>query len=283
MNPSEIISSGKLELYVAGSLPETEMRQIAAYALQYPEVAREIEQIEQAMVAYYAADGEVLTEAEADKNLKEIFAVHNPGSSPVVPITPRGKSVVVSINRIAVAAMIAGLFLTTALALLMWNQQNSLRKEIAEIKSSQEQLLAENAKYKEADEAYKKQMQLVQDIFSKRVEVKTVAYNPFTNQPNTLTKEGNFILLYWHPQTKKVLLMSANLPQLSPNEQYQLWGMVDGGKTPVDAGVFEYKNGHFETSWQKDITNASAFAVSIEPRGGSKSPTIDKVCMVGSL
>ncbi|MBI1781916.1 MAG: anti-sigma factor [Sphingobacteriales bacterium] len=283
MNPSDIISSGKLELYVAGSLPETEMREIAAYASQYPEVAREIEQIEQAMVAYYAAGGEVLSNAEADKNLQEIFAKSKSASTPVVPITTQTKSIVVSMSRVAVAAMIGGLFLTTALALLMWSQQNSLRKEIAEIKSSQEQLLAENAKYKEADDAYQKQMQVVQDIFSKRVEVKTVAFNPFTNQPNTLTKEGNFILLYWHPQTKKVLLMSANLPQLSPNEQYQLWGMVNDGKTPVDAGVFEYKDGHLEASWQKDINNAKAFAVSIEPRGGSKSPTIDKVCMVGSL
>jgi anti-sigma-K factor RskA len=281
MNASDIISSGKLELYVAGSLPETEMREIAAYASQYPEVAREIEQIEQAMVAYYASGGEILSDAEADKNLQEIFASNKTKSTPVIPITDAGKAVVVSINRFAVAAMIGGLILTTVLALLMWSQQNSLRKEIAEIKSSQEQLLAENAKYKEADDAYQKQMQVVQDIFSKRVEVKTVAFNPFTNQPNTLTKEGNFILLYWHPQTKKVLLMSANLPQLSANEQYQLWGMVDG--KPVDAGVFEYKNNQFEASWQKDITNANAFAVSIEPRGGSKSPTIDKVCMVGGL
>jgi Anti-sigma-K factor rskA len=193
----------------------------------------------------------------------------------------QGRAVVVSMSRVAVAAMVGGLILTSALAILMWSQQNSLRSEIAEIKNNQQQLLAENSKYKEADDAYKKQMQIVQDIFAKRVEVKTVANNPFTNQPNTFTKEGNFILLYWHPQTKKVLLMSANLPQLSTNEQYQLWGMVDG--KPVDAGVFEYNNGQFEASFQKDISGAGAFAVSIEPKGGSKSPTIEKVCMVGSL
>ena len=57
--------------------------------------------------------------------------------------------------------------------------------------------------------------------------------------------------------------------------------MVDG--KPVDAGVFEYTNNQFQASFQKDITDAKAFAVSIEPKGGSKSPTISKVCMIGSL
>lgn len=279
MTTEEIILSGKLELYVAGSLPEVEMREIAALAQQHPEIASEIERIELAMVSYYAQGDEVMSEAEMDKNIAGIVTAVKK-EVPVMPI-PTGKTVVISMSRTAVAAMISGLVLTTALAALMWSQQNSLRKEIAEIKNSQQQLLAENNQYKAADEAYRKQMQLVQDIFAKRVEVKTVSNNPFTNQPNTLTKEGNFILLYWQPQTKKVLLMSANLPQLSPEEQYQLWGMVDG--KPVDAGVFEYKDGQFQASFQKDISDAKAFAVSIEPRGGSKSPTIDKVCMVGSL
>ena len=280
MSVEEIISSGKLELYVAGSLPETEMREIAMYASQYPEVSTEIQKIEEMMVSYYAKQGEVLGEMEMNNNLAKIFSINKNGETPVVAMQGR-RGVIISLSRVAVAAMVGGLVLTTALAILMWSQQNSLRKEIADIKDSQQQLLAENTKYKEADDAYQKQMQIVQDIFAKRVEVKTVAYNPFTKEPNTLTKEGNFILLYWHPQTKKVLMMSANLPQLSADEQYQLWGMVDG--KPVDAGVFEYTNNQFQASFQKDITDAKAFAVSIEPKGGSKSPTISKVCMIGSL
>lgn len=279
MNVQDIISSGKLELYVAGALTETEMREVAIFASEYPEVAAEIQKIEELLVAHYSAGAPVMSEEEMNNNLAGIFA-SGKKTATVVPLSS-SKAVVVSLSRMAVAAMIGGLILTSALALLMWSQQNSLRKEIADIKNSQQQLLAENTKYKEADEAYQKQMQIVQDIFARRVEVKTVANNPFTNKPNTLTKEGNFILLYWQPHTKKVLLMSANLPSLSPSQQYQLWGMVDG--KPVDAGVFEYKNGQFEASFQKDISDAKAFAVSIEPRGGSVSPTIDKVCMLGSL
>lgn len=279
MNVQDIISSGKLELYLAGALTETEMREVAMLASAHPEVAAEIQKIEELLVAHYSTGAPMMSEEEMNNNLSGIFASGKKAAT-VVPLSS-SKAVVVSLSRMAVAAMIGGLILTSALALLMWSQQSSLRKEIADIKNSQQQLLAENTKYKEADEAYQKQMQIVQDIFARRVEVKTVANNPFTNKPNTLTKEGNFILLYWQPHTKKVLLMSANLPSLSPSQQYQLWGMVDG--KPVDAGVFEYKNGQFEASFQKDISDAKAFAVSIEPRGGSTSPTIDKVCMLGSL
>ena len=48
----ELISSGKLELYVAGVLSEREMADVAALAEEHPEVAMEIEKIEQVMVEF---------------------------------------------------------------------------------------------------------------------------------------------------------------------------------------------------------------------------------------
>ena len=122
---------------------------------------------------------------------------------------------------------------------------------------------------------------MIKDILAKRVELDAIDKNPFTQTSNTITKPGHFILLYWQPNTKKVLMVSANLPDLSPEQQYQLWGMVNG--KPVDAGVFDYKNSKLTMSFQKDISNASAFAVTVEPKGGSKEPTISNLCLMGKL
>ena len=51
MNTEEYISSGKLELYVAGLLSEKENIQIHNDAKQYPELNKEIEAIEASILA----------------------------------------------------------------------------------------------------------------------------------------------------------------------------------------------------------------------------------------
>ena len=42
MNVSELISSGKLELYVAGTLSSDEMKEVADAMARHPEVAEEV-------------------------------------------------------------------------------------------------------------------------------------------------------------------------------------------------------------------------------------------------
>ena len=60
MDTEKYIASGILELYVAGTLSEEENLDIARYAQEYPEIKREIEAIEAAILA--------LTKAAAPKN-----------------------------------------------------------------------------------------------------------------------------------------------------------------------------------------------------------------------
>jgi len=56
VNVAELISSGKLELYVAGSLAEGERNEVRAYAMAFPEIACEIEQIQDAMLDYVGSE-----------------------------------------------------------------------------------------------------------------------------------------------------------------------------------------------------------------------------------
>ncbi|PWU03344.1 MAG: hypothetical protein C5B52_03370 [Bacteroidetes bacterium] len=281
MNVRDLISSGKLEEYVAGVLPEQEMKEISALALIEPELAEEIRRIETAVVEYYTAQNEKMSEFEMEKNVEAIFARSNfiAQKTPVVNLVE--KKNVVRIDRWLAAAVIAGLLLTSATAILTLIQNNRMSKEIADIKAKQEALISENKSYQDSANLYQQRFEIVKDILAKRVELSAVDKNPFTQTANTITKPGNFILLYWQPNTKKILMVSANLPDLSPEQQYQLWGMVDG--KPVDAGVFEYRNNQVSMGFQKDISNASAFAVTVEPRGGSKEPTISNLCMMGKL
>jgi len=84
--------------------------------------------------------------------------------------------------------------------------------------------------------------------------------------------------VYWNQQTSEVYLRIQSLKQLAQENQYQLWAIVDG--KPVDAGVFDgIENGLLK---MKELTGAAAFAVTIEPRGGKPSPTLETLQVIGN-
>ncbi len=271
MDVQELISSGKLELYVAGTLSAREMGDVAAYALEYPEIAMEIEKIDRAMVDFLSPVEFEMEDKEKEKQIYQIFGkIHHlePGveSAPVVPIFRKGKP--------AIAAVTIGLILMAGVSVWLGLRNNVLKGEIAALQNNQEKLTEESRAAEDHFAKMQQQYTLMRNILTKRVELKTV-------QGNKITGQDNYMLVYWNPATKKLLLADANLPDLTQDQQYQLWALYDG--KPVDAGVFDYKNKNVSVGFQKDIAGAQAFAVTVEPKGGSKSPTLSNLCMMAKL
>jgi anti-sigma-K factor RskA len=86
--------------------------------------------------------------------------------------------------------------------------------------------------------------------------------------------------VYWNENTREVYLSIQNMKELARENQYQLWAIVDG--KPVDAGVFD---GNFAGLHKmKDITKGAVlFAVTVEPRGGKPSPTMETMQVKGEV
>ena len=87
------------------------------------------------------------------------------------------------------------------------------------------------------------------------------------------------MFVYWNTQTRQVNVDVKSLPALPADKQYQLWSMVNG--KPVDAGVFDSKSLLQVTS--RAIGRADAFAVTIEKRGGSPTPTLSTLLALASV
>jgi anti-sigma-K factor RskA len=87
----------------------------------------------------------------------------------------------------------------------------------------------------------------------------------------------------WSPAKKQVMIdmANANMPANDKDHQYQLWALV-GGK-PVDLGVFDANTTSKDMKEMKSIASADAFAVTLEPRGGSLSPTMDQMVVIGKF
>jgi hypothetical protein len=80
----------------------------------------------------------------------------------------------------------------------------------------------------------------------------------------------------------RVYLDVAQLPPLPSGKQYQLWAL-DQGK-PVDAGMLTAATTAGDGLQQmKDIASAQAFAMTVEPTGGSAGPTLNTMTVVGNI
>jgi anti-sigma-K factor RskA len=86
--------------------------------------------------------------------------------------------------------------------------------------------------------------------------------------------------VYWNANSKEVYLSIQNMKALAQENQYQLWAIIDG--KPVDAGVFDGNMAGLLK--MKEIgKGAVTFAVTIEPRGGKPSPSLETMQVVGNV
>ncbi|HKW75070.1 MAG TPA: anti-sigma factor [Terriglobales bacterium] len=88
----------------------------------------------------------------------------------------------------------------------------------------------------------------------------------------------------YEPQKGHVLLLANNLSPLPQNKVYELW-LIPMSGAPMPAGTFEPdKKGNTLMMHAMDSSGiqAQAFAVTVEPRGGSQTPTMPIVMMPAS-
>jgi anti-sigma-K factor RskA len=86
--------------------------------------------------------------------------------------------------------------------------------------------------------------------------------------------------VYWNTESKDVYLLINALPKPLSDKQYQLWAIVDG--KPVDAGIFNMGDG-VSFIKLKTIPKAEAFAITLEKKGGSDTPSMDAMYVMGRV
>ena len=245
----EIIASGILERYILGELN--------------PEEIRDLE-----------------TELEADKQLREelslmekdleSLAMENAIPAPAITkgkilkaIEPETK--VVQLKRserntyFAIAASLAVLFMLTS----GW-----LFKEIRQTKSDIEVVQTENTELQNQLEQVKTQYKQTQDWYAAINDPDTDRYLMTGNLKMPQAK----VVSYVNNEKKEVYLNTAGLPELQADEDYQLWGDVDGEM--IDMGVIPKGEAMVAMRYLED---AESLNITIEPAGGSDHPTVTRL------
>ncbi|MBX2978694.1 MAG: anti-sigma factor [Flavobacteriales bacterium] len=270
MNADEIISSGMLEAYAMGQLSGADARVVEQACADDPRVRAELDQIEeafelQAMAAAVAPPpaikAQVLQAVSAEKK--------GPATAPpVIPIT-RDTKAPRSWAWLAAAATIA-FVVSAAVNVMVLSELKNVRVELARLENDRS-VLAEELQVQRA--SLERSQNMLAVVSDPRMQV--VALNGTAADPAAKAR------VYWDKERKAVHIDVLQLAQAPAGKQYQLWAIVDG--QPVDAGVFDMGDGTAPIQAMKGIGNAQAFAVTLEPEGGSVNPTLEAMVLIGQV
>lgn len=263
MNVSEYISSGILESYALDQLSDSERGEVDSMVAQYPELREELEKIE-ASIESLAFSGAVAPPVDLKK---QILGAIDKVDTPVIAMNQDGSG---SLMKYAAAASITIALVSSFLAFSYWNKW-----KLSEIQLSE--LVAQNQQF--ADN-YNQVNQQLGDI-QKAVGVMNNSAYSRVIMNGTDNAPGSLATIYWNKSTEDVYLNIQQLKELSEDQQYQLWAIIDG--KPVDAGVFDLGSDNFLVQMKNISDGAAAFAVTIEPKGGSESPTLETMQVLGNV
>jgi anti-sigma-K factor RskA len=266
MDINEYIASGTLELYALGAASDQERREVECLASIYPEIRQELDQLTEAMEKYaltYSAAPPAELKAQIMGKLSFGEAKAEPETKPVYIHKP-------TYNFTWVAAASIGLVML-AFALFLVNQLRESQQVQATLRTTNNSLQDEIRQIRERQLGSEATIALLKKPGTRQIPV----------LGNDKAPDGR-LTVYWNATTKEVAVETSGLPQLAEDQQYQLWSLV-GGK-PIDAGVFENNLSNSQIQrLNRAIGAADAFAVTIERRGGSPTPTLTALVAMGKV
>jgi len=291
------IESGRLEQYALGELDPAAQAEVERWAARHPEVRQELDELLAGLGVYAEAHtlappaglrDRVLSRVLAEIGGAETAPVTAPVAAPAAPVAaaptmrvsasnPRpaeaytAEPPVASRSGWAIAASVA-LLLSLAANALLYSRWQQTSTELVAAQNSQ-------ARFAQTSQVMERRLSSTQEqlhILRSPKEYKMVALAGTPAHPTAQAR------VMYNAAAHRVYLDVQQLPPLPAGKQYQLWAL-DKGK-PVDAGVLAANTATGDSIQQmKDITSAQAFAMTVEPVGGSAGPTLTTMTVIGNI
>jgi anti-sigma-K factor RskA len=266
VNVEEYISSGIIETYVMGLASESEKAEFEQLCSQHPELAAARRDFE--VTLENLAFEQAITPPAGIKG-KVMEAIGNPDS---LAVTSSAPPKIIAMEKAKSASGISiGLRLSTAAAVVLligmswlYHQIEGQNKELADTNA---RLIAK--------------LNTSDSILDKIAEEHKIVSDPnvtVVNMVGTRVAPKSSANIYWDSTSSSVFLVVKNMPKLPSDQQYQLWALIDN--KPKDLGVFDATDDKVILK-MKNTQKAQAFAITIERKGGSPTPTLPKLQSLG--
>ena len=271
MNTAAYIESGILEAYALGALSKEEATQVEADILIYPELKEELIAIENAMQAFTSSLTKELP-AGMDNKIWGALQYSSPnagnglGTPKVIPFAPEYRKPM----RWQYAAVWIGLIGSMLLNVFLWMQGQNRRSDMATLNAKVFILEHDQKDLADLVTEYQKNKLMMADTGMQTIVMHTMQ----PGHPMAAT-------VYWSKNNGVAYVSVDGLPAAPKGMQYQLWVMQDG--KPVDMGVISNNmpNTPGVEKMIKSATSGQAFAISLEKEGGSQTPTMQHIYVMG--
>jgi anti-sigma-K factor RskA len=262
LNLKDYISSGVLEAYALGELSEKEQAEVERNLSAYPELKEELTRIEEAQEEFLLRAA-VRPPASLKAKVMDAIVVDE-REARVVPIQSESQ---ITFWRYAAAASVTIALVASYLAFNYHSKWKNTQSDLATLIAQNQQVAQDYNQVNQRLERMENNLRVMDNPSFQRVVM--------TGTPNA---PGAIASVYWNESTQEVYLSIQNMKELSREKQYQLWAIIDG--KPVDAGVFDGNVAGLH-KMKAIAKGAILFAVTVEPRGGKPSPTMDTMQVKG--
>lgn len=260
MDTKQYINSGILELYVYGLLDDTQNAAIGVLANQHTEILTEIIAIEKAILNLSSSFSPFLSVENFEK-IKTKLALKHPKQ---LVLQPTNYWKIYSGWAAAVAMMLGGLYFFEA-------KKETEKQLLSETKSNKELqkniVLSESKHQKTLTD-----LAIIRDIKNTIIVLGGQAIAP-----------TSFAKIYWNQDSQTVFVDADGLPKPPTGMVYQVWSLkLKPQLTPTNIGLldnFEQNNNRIFALYA--TTDAEAFGITLEPAGGSLTPTMEQLYVLG--
>lgn len=256
MDSKEYIESGILELYVFGSLTEQENNEVQDMASKHSDVSEEIIAIEKAVINLSQSVAPYLSAKNYEEIRQKLVLKHK-----VIEMKPSRPS------YLGWAASVAVLIGAGIMYFQMNSSKSALENQNKELQNSVTVL-----------DAKKKATESILDVIRDQNST-VVALAGQTVAPTSYAKA------YYNKETKEVYIDAAGLPEPPEGKVYQIWALkLQPVLTPTSIGLLENFTAEETRMFKVDNADgAEAFGITLEPAGGSASPTMEQLYTLGKV
>jgi anti-sigma-K factor RskA len=262
MDTKQYIESGILELYVYGLLSKTENKEVSQMAKDHPEIEAEIISIEKAIVNLSTSFSPFLS----TENFEKIKAKLDLKYSKIIDIRPKN-------NRLQYSGWAAAVILLVGVG-YQYTQLNETQNQVVNVQKEKTNLQNAVASLELKNKQTLTALTVIRD-----------AKNRVINLGGQAVAPKSYAKIYWNKETEVVYVDASGLPEPPKGMVYQIWSLkLQPQLTPTSIGLLS----DFSTNTEKVFTvektsDAEAFGITLEPAGGSKSPTMEQLYALGKV
>jgi len=262
MNTKEYIESGILELYVYGLLTESENIEVATMAKKHKEIEVEILSIEKSIVNLSTSFSPFLS-AENFSKIKSKLDLKHTEVIKLKPNRDKGNY----LGWVAASILLIGI-------IYQYNLENTLQQDSISLTMNnlklKNQISVANANNQETF----KLLNIIRNSDNTIVNLAGQAINP-----------KSFAKVYWNKKSKSVYIDGFGLPTPPEGMVYQVWSLkLKPTLEPTSIGLLSnFSKTETRIFEVNNTDNAEGFGITLEPAGGSKTPTMEQLYTLGTV